>query len=329
MGASASILLASRRYMNGRANVPTIVAIAAASRAVRPWRRRQAPESTEGPWATRPGSARELDGCVARAAGTRAAPTPPAPRDTALKRGSLVLRRLIPIAGVGLWMAACGAGASTPTGPSANVPSANVTVQITPQPDVLLAGTSVALTARNASTGAVVEPSWSTSDSTVAVVSLGQLRALHAGVATIGAVLGGSTNTFVVRVVPDYAGTYDGTMFIAECTNGAAPTFCRGFSRTGRFVARLTQAKDLVSGTLSVFGSAPGPIEGRIDTAGRLTVTGRLGNPAGVFIDLESWSTFLTDAGTQMYGTFTMQEMDGDVHRGSMRAELPGIDRTP
>jgi hypothetical protein len=56
-------------------------------------------------------------------------------------------------------------------------------------------------------------------------------------------------------------------------------------------------------------------------------VTGRLGDPAHIFTDLESWSTFLTDSPTQMFGTFTMREMDGAVHRGSRVVQLPGIDR--
>jgi hypothetical protein len=202
------------------------------------------------------------------------------------------LGRLVPIVFAGLWIAACGAGSSTPVGPS-GTPASSSSTSADP------AGTPT--TPAGPPSTPAGPPSTPTSP---------------------------PVNGSVVNVVPDYAGSYDGTMFISECVNDAVPTYCRGFSKTGRFLARLTQAKDAVSGTLSLFGSAPSPIEGRIDTAGRLTVTGRLGDPAhGVFIDLESWSTFLDAAGAHMYGTFTIREMNGAVHLGSKRADLPGIDR--
>lgn len=89
-----------------------------------------------------------------------------------------------------------------------SAPSERISIAISPSPDVLLVGESVTLTTTDRATGQSVAARWSTTDSSVASVVGGILNARTPGVATIVATYKDSTASFIVKIVPRFAGHY-------------------------------------------------------------------------------------------------------------------------
>ena len=211
-------------------------------------------------------------------------------------------------------------------------PSQTVNLDVVPQPDIIAVGSAVTLIARDAASGAVVQPTWSSSNPSVAIVSSDQLRGLRPGLSTIGAVYHDSSLTFSVKVVPNYAGSYAGTIDIIDCTDGVSPGFCRGKVPAGpdSMFARWSQTKDVVSGLLSL-RVGDGQVQGSIGDDGAVSIAGtRLSAGKSVVTAIDSWNTVLNDAGTTLSGSFRMTIMrpDGSVD-GVARAEIRGIERVP
>jgi hypothetical protein len=183
---------------------------------------------------------------------------------------------------------ACGSDSPTnPTNPGTG------TLTIVGQQDFLTIGTVITLQAtRTTTTSATVAADWSSDDGRVAAINRqGQLTALASGTTTVRAAFEQQTASFVVRVAPNFAGTWEGRARVTACTSPAA-TFCQPLYAVGtQFVTRVTlvQSRDQVVGTLytpylATLPAIPplvvdGTLSGRIELGGRLPMTGTLVGP--------------------------------------------------
>jgi hypothetical protein len=116
----------------------------------------------------------------------------------------------------------------------------------------------------------------------------------------------------LIRVVPDYQGSWQGTTLTTGCTaildyerGGLCSAFV-GRAQTGVF---LSQSRDTVSGQLFI-GTFPLTVSGTIGQPGGLTLTGA-GSTNGFDILLVNWATFAQ--GSVMTGTFTFRVSGGGV----------------
>lgn len=189
-----------------------------------------------------------------------------------------VLRGLVKIAAVCVVL---GPHLGCESNPTPTTPSG--TLQVTASASVLRAGDSTTLTvAPTAATPPVV--TWSSSDASVASVSqTGTVTARRAGNATIIATTGTASGQVVLRVVPDYAGTWTGPLVRNQtgcvpastapvCVSTTTPT-----ARLAPVSLVLAQSGATVTGTLSdglelqVFVA----LQGSVDASDALTLEGR------------------------------------------------------
>src|SRR5262249_32186290 len=152
---------------------------------------------------------------------------------------------------------------------------------------------------------------WLTSDSNVATVVGNRLMAAGPGVVTVTASYGDTTASFIVKIVPNFAGRYVGGGPIVDCVD-LSPGICASNvqqEKAGQplemFDLTLQQAKDAVSGRLAMrFGD--GFVQGRIDDKGALSISGNLIDEPdlGNRTIIDSWLSHLEANSTVMFGTF-------------------------
>ncbi len=222
-------------------------------------------------------------------------------------------------------------------GCSTTTPSAPPTaITITPADDLLVAKAALTFKAigsfADGSTRSV-DATWLTDNPAVATASAGGVvTGVGAGSTTLVATAEGRTGWRVLRVVPDFTGSWNGQYQITACSADDPRTCGRGYpgGLTNAMTLTLTQARDIVSGTLTFVDQPPGTIastiaglvSGPIQLAGGLVLQGNL---TRLFADgstdrgptLFDWSTIVNPAGSSMTGHFTQ------IFQASLSGQLP------
>jgi hypothetical protein len=225
------------------------------------------------------------------------------------------MRRLVVL--LALLVSACG---SSPTAPSSPPPPViTITgVQIQAATDLYRVGfgeTFSAVASRSDGTTIVVSSgvTWAADNASVGSMdSTGRFAPVGPGLTTVTASYQGAGAAKLIRVVPDYQGSWQGTTLTTGCTaildyerGGLCSAFV-GRAQTGVF---LSQTRDTVSGQLFI-GTFPLTVTGTIGQPGGLTLTGA-GSTNGFDILLVNWATFAQ--GSVMTGTFTFRVSGGGV----------------
>jgi hypothetical protein len=220
----------------------------------------------------------------------------------------------------GAIMLAAAACDHPPTQPTTVVPDTKPTLlTITPSTSLLKVGTSETFSAFAVfpdGSGQSVVAQWSIDQSAVAMVqSTGVLTALGAGAATITARYRERSASQSLRVIPDYAGTWEGTIAVVECVDGdpgvctpapcCPPIYVPG--RTFAMAVILALREEHVTGfiTNSSVGPVAVPSTGTIDLDGTLTLEGilRSSDSLGSYETRIDWKSTIDSAGA-MRGTF-------------------------
>jgi Bacterial Ig-like domain (group 2) len=207
-----------------------------------------------------------------------------------------------------------------PTQPTTVAPETKPTLlTITPATSLLKVGASETFSAFAVfpdGSGESVAAQWSVDRSAVATVqSTGVLTAAGAGMATITAIYRERSASRSLRVIPDYAATWEGTVIVLECLDGdpgictSAPC-CPAFyvpGRTFTIAAILAHRDEHVTGfiTNETAGPAAVPSTGTIDLDGTLTLEGilRSSDSLGTVETRIDWKTTIDPTGV-MRGTF-------------------------
>lgn len=224
------------------------------------------------------------------------------------------MRRLMVLLAIGV-SAGCG---SSPTAPSTPTPTViTITgVQIQAGSDLYRVGfgeTFSALASRSDGTTIVISSgvTWAADNPSVgAFDATGRFSPLGPGLTTVTANYLGAGGAKLIRVVPDYQGTWQGTTLTTGCTailDYDRGGFCSAFIGRASVVATLSQTRDTVSGQLFV-GTFPLTVTGTIGPPGGLTLSGS-GSTNGFDVVLVNWATFAQGSG--MTGTFTFRASGG------------------
>ncbi len=177
-----------------------------------------------------------------------------------------------------LALPACrGAGSSTgsaPTAPTSTVSSISIN-----GPNIIFVGSSATYTASasfsDGSTGVTV-CAWTGDNDQIARVDArtASVTGLHSGEITIACDADRAHGRRTVRVLPNYAGQWNGSYIVERCEESDLPaaTFCGSFPREWilPLSARLSQERDIVTGTFTL-----GTIEAQ-QTTGLVSVDGAL-----------------------------------------------------
>lgn len=199
-------------------------------------------------------------------------------------------------------------GGSSPTAPAVSTTA----VSISGTTDMMRVQENVTFSAvasrSDGTTQAVTE--WASDAPSVLSInaSSGVATGLSAGQATITARNGGTTATRLVRVVPQYQGSWSGRYTVAACTaSGDFLTYGWCTSIQGRdlpFSLTLSQTRDTVSGTVT-FGEYTGSVSGSMAVGGTLTIAGAAIS-GGTSLSISSWSTNSLTFGS-MTGSFSQR----------------------
>ena len=264
-------------------------------------------------------------------------------------------RSLVVIFTVAL-LAGCTRGVS-PDSPVAPTPPAQTVARLTITPlgggNILVGGTApIATSGGLPSTGVAlgafaeysngpghyVEATWTSSDSSVLMVSGNVLTAIKRGTATLTATFQGQSDTEEFVVDGGIAGRWAGSYVVERCSGntgsmqevlcGHAPTGRTGIAQVG---ATLPFSMELVeisatelTGTVS-FGNIRGTLPGVNRGAGFFYLQGEIAGAGGV-INIAHWDTrVLRDA---MEGFVTYQvKIDGLPGIGTVAVKLTGMTR--
>lgn len=192
---------------------------------------------------------------------------------------SIVLFAVLAWAAAG---AACG-GSKSPSTPSTPTPVVQ-SITVTSPSSMLRIGTTETFTATAAMSNGASQPvaggQWGSDNPAVAraEAATGRVTGVGSGTATIYVDYQGQRGTKLIRVVPDFQGTWSGSYFIDACQQSgdfAAIRFCSDFPAGSVLPTNLvlTQTDDRVEGRLFL-GTLAGDGRGPIDAGGTLTLTG-------------------------------------------------------
>lgn len=177
--------------------------------------------------------------------------------------------------------AGCGGGGSSPT--QASGPPASITVSSSS--DQLHIGAAETFTATavlgNGQTRAVTGGVWGGDAPSVATVegSTGRVTGVGSGMVTIFVDYQGARGTRLIRVLPDFQGTWSGSYIVNACTQTGAfalADVCDDTFSANRVLPMnmtTTQTRDAVNGQFSL-GSVAGSGSGPIQTHGELNFAG-------------------------------------------------------
>jgi len=224
-------------------------------------------------------------------------------------------------------MLVCVTGCSdSPTAPTSPTPTGSpVLLTITPATSLLKVGANETFSAFAVfpdGSGTTVAAQWLIDQAAVATVQAsGFITAIGPGVATLTARADERTASRSLRVIPDYAATWEGDARIVECRDGdpgdctSAPCPTRGVcppvyppGRILRIAAVLTHRDEHVAGFVSVTECCPViPAKGTIDLSGALILDGVLERRDSIGSyewRLLDWKTTIDSATGSMRGSF-------------------------
>ena len=235
---------------------------------------------------------------------------------------------------------ACGGGSgnapAAPGAPSA-IPSG---LSLTPTTDLLKVGATERFSAQvrmsDGSTRPAVSPVWGSDAPAVASIDAGgTVGGAGAGRASVYADAEGFRGIQILRVVPDYQGSWAGLYRVVQCTDTGEFNNARVCAdifkdaEVGSIVLRLTQNRDTVSGTIGL-GELLGDATGTIQPAGELQLSGSVSfEEEGVkgSVRLSDWNSSMQ--GAEISGSFkqvwTLQGVSGDA---TLSCVVNGISRT-
>lgn len=243
---------------------------------------------------------------------------------------------LVPIA-VLTWAAAAAAcgGSKSPAAPSTPTPIVQ-SITVTSPSSMLRIGATETFTATAAMSNGASQPvaggQWGSDNPAVAraEAATGRVTGVGSGTATIYVDYQGRRGTKLIRVVPDFQGTWSGSYFIDGCQQSgdfAAIRFCSDFP-AGRVLPTnlvLTQTDDRVEGRLFL-GTLSADGRGPIDPGGTLTLTGTIAS-SGFTIDT-IWLLRSETAG-RATGRFDMVwRYSAAVGDGRIQATIRDLNRT-
>jgi hypothetical protein len=176
---------------------------------------------------------------------------------------------------------ACGGGDS-PTGPSSRTPSS---ITVNSSSDQLHVGASETFTATavldNGQTQAVTGGVWGGDAATVAAVeaSTGRVTGVGSGMVTVFVDYQGARGTKLMRILPNFQGTWSGSYIVNGCSQTGAfalADICGDTLSTNRVLPMsmtTTQSRDAVNGQFAlgtIVGSGTGPVQthGELNFAG-------------------------------------------------------------
>ena len=212
---------------------------------------------------------------------------------------------------------ACGGnGGGGPTTPSAQTPTLPG-LSITPATDLIKIKASETFTANatfSDGSSRSVQATWGSDTPSVATIdSTGRAMGVAPGLATIYADYQAMRATRLLRVVPDYQGTWQGDWSVTGCGDEGDWTGVCQLAPNGTVWALtlgITQTRDSVTGTTDFYGddlvNLPGPVSGTIGQSGHLVVSGTYTNTIkGNLVEstVSNWETITTD-NERMTGRF-------------------------
>jgi len=198
-------------------------------------------------------------------------------------------------------LAACGGANNSPSGPSDTI----LGLSLSPGVDILLIQKAVQFTATASFSGGevrAVQGSWGSDASSVATVTMdGVVTGVGAGLVTIFVDYEGVRATRLLRVVPDYAGRWEGGYRVEGCTDsGDWAGICADEDPAvvWRLDLTFTQEGEMVGGSVLAFEGRPIPVDGSIRADGELSLTGAQTetDAAGDYeLRISDWSTTTSD----------------------------------
>lgn len=229
-------------------------------------------------------------------------------------------------------LVACGGGSGGPTGPSSigapTLTTANTSIFI---------GQTVQFSATG--TGTI---RWGGDNPEVATIdqTTGRVTGVGNGRVTIWAENEGGRTTRLLRGLPSFAGTWEGSWLIERCTaTGTFVTFdaCAGVpvGRTAGLGLRFTQTDDRIAPGMIVFGSALGSTAAAtVGDDGQVRMTASLnplpGNPIRVNVeDLVLSSPSAGSLEGSLEQVWTGLDLDGTMRVGGRIASLTRISGGP
>jgi Big-like domain-containing protein len=237
-------------------------------------------------------------------------------------------------------LAACGGESPPPTGPTPPTPSTPRSLAISPDTAFLKVNQtetfSGTLTMSDGQTQSV-QPTWQSDNTSVLTFDGGgTARGLRNGTATITASNQGLSTTRLIRVAPDYQGTWAGDYVVVRCDATAeyrAADFChpeRGFA-VGRLLAvffAFTQQRESISGDMDL-GALEGTASGSLDGNGQLTGSGNAVFTAeGVPVVFAVGPLVLNADGNRLTGRFTVtMTIAGVPGQGVFDADIKTVTR--
>lgn len=226
-----------------------------------------------------------------------------------------------------------GGGPTTPSAPTPTLPG----LSITPATDLVkikASETFMANATLSDGSSRSVQATWGSDTPSVATIdSTGRATGVAPGLATIYADYQGMRATRLLRVVPDYQGTWQGDWSVTGCVDEGDWTGVCQLAPNGTVWALtlgITQTRDSVTGTMDSYGDnvahTPGPVSGTIRQSGHLVVSGTYTNTIkGNLVEttISNWETITTD-NERMTGRFRettrVAGLQGSVyHDGELR----------
>jgi hypothetical protein len=210
-----------------------------------------------------------------------------------------------------------------PTAPTTRVPDTPPTVlTITPATSLLEIGASETFSTFAVfpdGSGQTVAAQWSLDQPAVATIqSTGVVTAVGSGTVTITASAHGRTASRSLRVVPEYAGSWEATVTVIECLDGdpgvcsSAPCPTLGVcpplyppGRTMQIAAILAHRDEHVTGFVTSARGLVLPSSGMIDLDGTLKLAGALqrSDSIGSYETRMDWTTTL-DSNGGLHGSY-------------------------
>jgi hypothetical protein len=196
--------------------------------------------------------------------------------------------------------------------------------------DLVFIGANTPLTATADGRDVTAASEWTVEGTALHVVSPGVVHADHSGSVHVWAKYQGVQGQIVLRVLPDMTGHFVGQYVVDSCDEaGGGGTFCAlpGGSPTGTtapFEATFTQARESVTGTISVGGIVSAPFTTTLSAAGELAITLRGSDEAGTSL-IETFALTSETVG-RLDGTLMMAIQNADA-RWHITAHLADVVR--